>query len=120
MPSHRRGSILYPSTLGVAGPGADHALLAAILVALAGRFVERTRYTRLHCIAVRTTGIGHVDRERGAGALHRNCRLAVAAALLERCGKCGAHRGIIVSFAVSAAFAHRKCPGGAAFRDEAG
>src|ERR1700689_1124337 len=73
------------SPLGVAGPGADHALLAAELVALAGRFIERTRNVRLDRIAVGATGIAHIDRKRGTGALHGN-RLAVAAALLESGG----------------------------------
>src|ERR1700721_1836784 len=49
-------------TLGVAGPGADHALLAAEFVALARGFVERTRNPGLDGIAVRAAGIGHVDR----------------------------------------------------------
>src|SRR4029450_636560 len=58
------------SPLGVAGPGADHAFLAAEFVALFGRGVERAGYSGFHGVAVGAARIGHVDRERGAGALH--------------------------------------------------
>src|ERR1700687_1064792 len=56
--------------LGVAGPGADDAFLAAGCVAFAGRLVERTGNPGLDRITMRAAGIGHVDRQRRAGALH--------------------------------------------------
>src|ERR1700692_586077 len=54
-------SPVVASALGVAGPGPDHAFLAAVFVAFAGGFVERTRNVRLDRIAVGAAGIGHVD-----------------------------------------------------------
>src|SRR3981189_511018 len=57
--SHRPGMTITESPLGVAGPGADHAFLAAEFVALLCRGVERTRNFRLHGVAVGTAGIGH-------------------------------------------------------------
>src|SRR3954465_14300134 len=73
------------SPLGVAGPGADDAFLAAELVTLLCRGIERAGKIRFYGIAVGTAGIGHVDRERGAGALHGE-RGAIALALLQRRG----------------------------------
>src|SRR5882724_10601908 len=69
--------------LGVAGPGADHAFLAAEFVAFFGRGVERARNLRLHRVAVGAAGIGDVDRQRSTGALHGDGP-AVALALLQR------------------------------------
>src|SRR5262249_35519422 len=54
------------SAFGVAGPGADHAFLAAELVAFARRLVQRTGNFRPHRVAMRTAGIDHVDRQCGA------------------------------------------------------
>src|SRR3954447_5255118 len=98
------------SPLGVAGPGADHAFLAAELVTLLGRGIERTRNFRFYGIAVGTAGIGHVDCERGAGALHGE-RGAIALALLQRRGARGFLGRIVVSLAVGAAFADGECAG---------
>src|SRR5262249_15922025 len=67
-------SVARKSTLRVAGPGADDALLAAELVAFAGRGIERGRDMRTHRIAMRAAGIFHIDRERGTGALHGHGR----------------------------------------------
>src|ERR1700733_622901 len=58
----RPGMTEVKSPLGVAGPGADHAFLAAEFIALARGFVERTRNPGLDGIAVGAAGIGHVDR----------------------------------------------------------
>src|SRR5882724_11230372 len=99
------------STPGVAGPGADHAFLAAELVAFARRLVQRVRNLRPDGVAVGTAGIGHVDGQRGAGALHCD-RLAITAlALLERCGTRRFLSGIVIGLAVGAAFADRKRAG---------
>src|SRR5437868_15340282 len=54
--------ILPVSAPGVAGPGADHAFLAAEIVAFFGGFVQRARHLRLDRIAVGATGIGQVHR----------------------------------------------------------
>src|SRR5205085_7745061 len=62
--------ILHVSPLGVAGPGADHAFLAAEIVAFFGGFVQRVRDLRLDCIAVSAAGIDQVHRKRRAGPLH--------------------------------------------------
>src|SRR4051794_27092194 len=71
--------------LGVAGPGADHAFLAAEFVALARRRVERTRNLWFHRVTVGAAGVGHVDRQRRAGPLHDQ-RGAFALTLLARRG----------------------------------
>src|ERR1700722_11763844 len=105
------------SRLGVAGPGPDHAFLAAVFVAFAGCFVERTRNVRLHRIAVGAAGIGHVDGKRGTSALHRD-RFAVAAALLQRGSACGVFGRIVIGLSISAAFADREGAGGTAFCHE--
>jgi hypothetical protein len=96
--------------LGVASPGADHAFLAAELVAFLGRGIERARYLRRHGVAMGAAGIGHVDRERGTGALHGHSR-AVALALLQRGGTGSRFRRVIIGLAVGAAFADRECAG---------
>src|SRR6202034_1265636 len=101
------------SALSVAGPGADHAFLAAELVTLARGFIERVRNVRLDRIAMGPAGVGHVDRKRRAGVLHRD-RRAVPAALLE-CGRaCSAFRRKVKGLSVSAAFSHRKSASGPA------
>src|SRR5215218_6644042 len=96
--------------LGVAGPGADHAFLAAEFVALLGRGIERAGNLRFDGIAMGAAGIFHVDRERRAGALHGH-RGAVALALLQRrepgCGL----GGIVIGLAIGAAFADREGAG---------
>src|SRR5258708_4682386 len=97
--------------LGVAGPGADDALLAAELVAFARRLVQRARNLRPDRIAVRPARIGHVDGKRRAGALHGD-RLAIAAlALPERRGARRALGGIVIGAAIGTAFADRKGTG---------
>src|SRR5207237_8832862 len=68
--STRPGMTAKLSPLGVAGPGADDAFLAAEFVALPGRGVEGAGNFRLHGIAMRAAGISHVDCERSTGALH--------------------------------------------------
>src|SRR5258705_11764301 len=73
------------SPLGVAGPGADHAFLAAEFVTLAGRLVERAGNLWLDRVAVGAAGIGDVEREPGAGAFHRH-RVPDALVLLDRLG----------------------------------
>src|SRR5258707_1694023 len=98
------------SPLGVASPGADHAFLAAEFVTLAGRLVERAGNLWLDRVAVGAAGIGHVDRERGAGAFHRH-RGAGALALLDGRGAGLGFTGIIVSLAIGAAFADREYAG---------
>src|SRR3984957_10309196 len=106
------GSVSSP---GVAGPGADHAFLAAEFVAFARRLVQRTRNPRFDRVAVGTAGIGHVDRQRGAGALHGPRGRAVALALLER-GRAGlGFAGIIIGLTVGAAFADRERARGPGF-----
>src|SRR5579871_1739963 len=97
-------------TLGVAGPGADDAFLAAEFVTFAGRVVERARNLRADRIAVRAAGIGHVDRKGGTGALHNDGR-ALALAMLQRFGARFAFGRIVIGLAVSSAFAHRKRAG---------
>src|SRR5271163_3847299 len=104
-------------SLGVAGPGPDHAFLAAIFVAFAGGFVERTRNVRLDRIAVGTAGVGHVDGKRSTSALHRH-RFAVAVALFERGSACRIFSRIVIGLSVGAAFADRKCARRTAFRHE--
>src|SRR5712664_3461081 len=96
--------------LGVAGPGADHAFLAAELIALAGRLVERTRNPRLDRITVGTAGIGHVNHQRGTGAFHGQ-RGAIALALLAGRGPRRLLARIVVGSAVGAALADRECSG---------
>src|SRR5580704_8722283 len=91
-------------SLGVAGPGADHAFLAAEFIAFFRRFIERTRNMRLDRVAMGAAGVGHVDRQGGAGALHRH-RRAVALALFQRRSARGALGGIIIGLAIGAAFA---------------
>ena len=106
------------SPLGVAGPGADHACLAAELVALLCRGVERARNFGFYGIAVGAAGIGHVDRERCAGALHGH-RGAVALALLQRRGARGCFRLIVIGLAIGTAFADGECAGRPCLGDEA-
>src|ERR1700733_6017685 len=101
------------SALGVAGPGAAHPFLAAVFVAFAGCFVERTRNVRLHRIAVGAAGIGHVDGKRGTSALHGD-RFAVTAALLQRGSACGVFGRIVIGLPIGAAFADREGAGGTA------
>src|SRR5215468_9526074 len=80
----RPGTTIAESPPGVAGPGADHAFLAAELIALLGRGVERGRNLRFDGIAVSAAGIGHVDRECRAGALHGDGGAGALALLLRR------------------------------------
>src|SRR6185312_12052231 len=84
--AHRAAPVASPMTakglsLGVAGPGADHAFLAAVFVAFARGGIERGRDLRLDGIAIGTARVGHIDRHRRAGTLHGHGR-AVALALL--------------------------------------
>src|SRR4029453_6537486 len=97
------GRTITESPLGVAGPGADHAFLAAEFVTLLCRGVERARDFGFYGIAVRAAGIGHVDRERRAGALHGDSG-ARALALLERRGARRRLGGIVIGLAIGAAF----------------
>src|SRR5205823_14564206 len=81
--------------------------VAAKLVAFFGRGVERARNFWLHRVTMGAAGIGHVDRQRGTGALHGGgCALAIA--LLQRRGTRGSLGRIIKSLAVGAAFANGK------------
>src|SRR3954471_9342868 len=98
------------SPLGVAGPGADDAFLAAEFVALLGGGVERGGDLRLHGVTMGAAGIGHVDRERGAGALHRR-RGAVTLAVFQRGGARRRFGSIVVGLAIGAAFADRQRAG---------
>ena len=97
------------STPGVAGPGADHALLAADIVALFRRRVQRTGNVRLHRVTMGAAGIGHVDRQRRAGALHGHGG-AFALALLAGRGQRAGFAGIVEGLAIGAAFADRERP----------
>src|SRR3954465_963800 len=72
--------------LGVAGPGADHAFLAAEIVAFLGGGVQRGRDLGLDRVAVGAAWVGHVDGKRRAGPLHGHGG-ALALALLARGGK---------------------------------
>src|SRR5258706_7341558 len=105
--SHRPGmTTILP--LGVAGPCADHAFLAAEFITLACRLVERTRNPRLDRVTVGAAWVGQVHRQRGAGALHGQ-RGAFALALLARGGPRHGLARIVVGLAVGAAFADREC-----------
>src|SRR5258708_5387950 len=90
--------------LGVAGPGADHAFLAAKIVAFFGRGVQRGGDLGFDRVAVGAAGVGHVDGKRRAGPLHGH-RGALALALLARGGECGPFGRIIDGLAIGAAFA---------------
>src|SRR4029077_6426967 len=96
--ANARPGMTERSPLGVAGPGADYAFLAAEFVALFGRGVERARYFRLHGVTMRAAGIGHVDGECGTGALHGHSG-AIALALFQ--GSCprGGLGGIVIGLA---------------------
>src|SRR5262249_14853456 len=107
-----------PSSPGVAGPGADDALLAAEFVALARGGIERGRNLRLHRIAVRATRVLYINRKRRTGALHGHGR-ALALALLQRRDARGTFRRIVIGLAIGAAFAYRKRAGGPGLGDEA-
>src|SRR3954470_4931834 len=99
------------SALGVAGPGADHAFLAAKIVALFGRGVQRGGNLRFYCVAMGAAGVGHVDGKRRAGLFHRN-RGALALALLAGSRKRGSLGRIVDGLAIGAAFADGECAGG--------
>src|ERR1700757_328787 len=101
---------LPKSTPAVAGPGADHAFLAAELIAFARRLVERVRNLRPHRVAVRAARVGHIDGEGGAGTAHGD-GLAVALALFERRDARGVFGRIVKSLAIGAAFADGKGAG---------
>src|SRR6266436_5063416 len=104
---HTLVTIKIDLPLGVAGPGADHAFLAAGFVAFAGRLVERTGNFGFDRITVGTAGIGHVDRQRGTGALHAH-RGALALAVLEGLGARHLLGCIVVGLAIGAALADRE------------
>src|SRR5947209_18091072 len=97
----RPGMTLAP---GVAGPGADHAFLAAEIVAFFCGGVQRGGDLRLDRIAVRAAGVAHVDGQRRAGLFHGH-RRALALALLPRGGERALLSRIIDRLAVGAAFA---------------
>src|SRR5436853_534087 len=90
--------------LGVAGPGADHAFLAAKIVAFFGGGVQRGGDLRLDRIAVGAAGVGHVHGKRRAGPLHGH-RGALALALLARGRQRGLLGRIVDGLAISAALA---------------
>src|ERR1043166_6440877 len=102
--------ILHVSPPGIAGPGADHAFLAAEIVAFFGGFVQRVRDLRLDRIAVSAARIDHVHGKRRAGAFHGD-RLAVALALFSRGGERRPLGRIVDRLAVGAAFADREGTG---------
>src|SRR5262252_3612417 len=66
------------SAFGVAGEGADHAVMPAVLVAILQREVFRLAKLRRDRVAVRTAGIVTVDRKRSAGTLHDPDHLALS------------------------------------------
>src|ERR1700733_4634002 len=94
--------------LGVAGPGADHAFLAAIFIAFLRRRVQRTGDVGFYRVAMGAAGVGHVDRKRRAGVLHGQRRGALALALLARRSQRAGLAGIVIGLAIGAAFADRK------------
>src|ERR1700687_1969848 len=94
--------------LGVAGPGADHAFLAAEFVAFFRRFVERARNVRLDGVAVGAAGNGHVDRKCCAGPLHGHRGAAATPALPERRLARRVLGRIIKGLTIGAAFAYRE------------
>src|SRR5262245_2763174 len=106
------------SALGVAGPGADDAILAAVLVAVAQRGVLGLAQPGGDRVTVGAAGIAGVDGDRAAGAPHRN-DLAAARAFAERGLRGGVVLGVVVAEAVGAAGADgeragRLAPGGRA------
>src|SRR5436305_2785980 len=117
-PSDHPGMTASLSPLGVAGPGADDAFLAAEFVALAGGGVERVRNFGFYGIAMRAAGISHVDSERGAGALHGHGG-AGALALLERSRARRFLGRIVKGLAIGAAFADRERAGRPCLADKA-
>src|SRR5262249_37478404 len=96
------------SALGVAGPGADDAILAAVAVALAQGTVLRLAEPAGDRVAVRPAGIAHVDGNRPAGPLHRHKLAAAAATFAERGPARGRVLGEIVGQAISAALPDRE------------
>src|SRR5689334_4834700 len=113
---HRPG--MTASALGVAGPGADHAFLAAELVAFARRLIERARNARTHGITMRTAWIFHVDGQRRAGALHGDGGTP-ALALLQRGDARGILTAVVIGLAEGTAFADRERPGSMGLRRKA-
>jgi hypothetical protein len=91
-----------PSPFGVASPGADDAVLAAVLVALTQRRVLRFPETPRDRIAMRAAGILAVDCDRSACALHWH-DLAAAGAFAEGGAACGRLLCIVVGKAVGTA-----------------
>ena len=91
----------------VACPGAYNAFPAAEFIALARRRVERAGDVRFDRVTMSAAGIGDVDCERGAGALHRY-RSAIALALPQRGGARRILGRIVVRLAIGAAFANRQ------------
>src|SRR6266849_4445160 len=67
------------SALGVAGPGADHAILAAVLVAGRERDVLRLSEPARRRISVRAARAPAVDRKGGAALLEHHHHLALRA-----------------------------------------
>src|SRR3981081_1486001 len=90
------------SALGVAGPGADDAILAAEVVALLQRGILRLAQPVLDGIAMWTANILAVDGDCPAGTQDRD-DLAAAYAFAERCPARGRLFRIIVGKAVGAA-----------------
>src|SRR6266571_447143 len=83
------------SALGVAGPGADYAVLAAKLVALPQRHILGFAQPCSHCVTVRAAGILSINGNRPAGMAHRH-HLAPARAFAEGCPAGSRFAGIIV------------------------
>src|SRR6185437_10887880 len=91
------------SALFVAGPGAHHAVAAAILIAAAQRRVLSLTEMRFDRPAIRPAWTLGVDRERRAAAVDRAHDLALAGTLLRRGGARRSLLLVVVGIAVRAA-----------------
>src|SRR5262245_14645673 len=109
---HRARPSIGGSALAVADEGADDAILAAVLIALAERRVLRRREPRRGRKSKGATGVTRIDRERRAIAPHRRDHLAVALALAQRRGPRRLLFAEVVGKAISAAGADRERAGG--------
>ena|GEM_PF-4660780 len=97
-----------PLSPGVTGPGADHAFLAAVLVAFARGFVERARNAGPDGVTVCPAWIFQVYRQGHAGTLHRD-GCAATPALLARGRDRRGFRGIVEGLSIGAALADGEC-----------